>query len=297
MADLVSVVINKLDESFTPQDSAQYGLAIIFNETSLSYCIFDFKRNKVLGLHQMMRSDAAHRLAPQNARTSFSEFMKSVFSATPWLKNSYKVTKIAYEGGRSTLVPSALFEQSEKSLYVGFTSGLSEDEQVLSDHLIPMDVYQVFTVPSETLNTLRGLMPHARVVHHSSVLIGSIWLNYRNRINTNRAFIHIREHLFDIMIFDGRQLTFFNTFPYHQAEDVVYYLIFVLEQLNFNPESMPLVLLGQVEKGSGIYSLLSRYVRNIEFGRRNESFKYSYLFNQVAPHSHYPLFNFLSCGL
>jgi hypothetical protein len=103
--------------------------------------------------------------------------------------------------------------------------------------------------------------------------------------------------MFDLVIFDGRQLTYFNSFSFQNPDDVVYYLIFVLEQLKFNPESMPLVLLGNVEKGGALFELLYRYIRHIEFGRRNETYKYSYLFGQVPPQLNYPLMNFLSCGL
>ena len=297
MADHFSTVVNKLDESFSPQDSHQYGLAVLFSEVSFSYCILDFKRNKYLGLHQVLRSDAAQRRMPQHPRTTGDDFFRNIFLSAPWLKNEYKVTRLAWEGGWSTLVPAGLFDPDEKERYLNLTIHPGPDEQVFADHLLPMDAYQVFSVPNQILNTMKGYFPKVKIVHHSSVLIESIWLNYKNRINASRTFLHVRDRYFDLMIFDGRQMSYFNSFQFHNPEDIVYYLIFVLEQLSFNPESMPLVLLGNTEKGGSLAELLTRYVRHVEFGRRNEGFKYSYLFNQVAHHAHYPLMNFLSCGL
>lgn len=297
MADQFSTVVNKLDESFSPQDTQHYGLAILFSEVSFTYCILDFKRNKYLGLHHLLRSDAASGRIPQHTKSTRDDFYRNIFLSAPWLKNSYRVTKIAWEGGRSTLVPAALYEPDEKAGYLNLTMNPNSEEQVFADHLIPLDAYQVFSMPDQVLHTIQGYFPKVKIVHHTSVLIESIWVNYKNRISANRTFLHIRERFFDLMIFDGRQMTYFNSFQFQNNEDIAYYVIFVLEQLNFNPESMPLVLLGNTEKGGGLTDLLSRYVRHVEFGRRNANFKYSYLFNQVSLHGYYPLMNFLSCGL
>jgi hypothetical protein len=78
---------------------------------------------------------------------------------------------------------------------------------------------------------------------------------------------------------------------------VTYYLVFVLEQLNLNPETIPLVLLGDVEATVGLSELLHRYIRHVERGRRNEAFRYSYILNQLPPQSNFPLLNFFSCAL
>jgi hypothetical protein len=297
MADQFAVVINKLDESFNLQETRNYGLAILFSETSFTYCILDFKRNKYLGVQHLIRTDAkATRFLP-NPKHTFDEFLRSVINAMPWLKNQYKAVKIGFDGKKSTMIPAQLFDLNEKVNYLKFNFQQNEEEQAFSDHLLPMDSHQVFSIPVSVLKPMKDYYPNLKIVHFSSVLIESIWINYKNRINTNRVFIHIREKLFDLMIFDGRQMSYFNTFPFQNPEDVAYYLIFVLEQLNFNPENMPLVLLGNVEKGTGLFELLFKYVRHIEFGRRNDSFKYSYILNQLPPQSYYPLLNFFSCGL
>jgi hypothetical protein len=297
MADQFTVVINKLDETFNLQETRNYGLAILFSESSFAYCILDFKRNKYIGLHQLVRNDVKPHHPQSNPRQSFEDFLRSILVAMPWLKNPYKSVRIAYEGKKSTLIPAQLFDATEKESYLKFNFQQKEEEMYFADHLLPMDSYQVFAIPVPVLNAIRGHFPNIKVVHFSSVLIESIWINYKNRINTNRVFIHVRDKMFDLMIFDGRQMSYFNTFSFQNPEDVAYYLIFVLEQLNFNPESMPLVLMGNVEKGTGIFELLFKYVRHIEFGRRNEAFKFSYILNQLPPQSYYPLLNFFSCGL
>jgi hypothetical protein len=297
MADQFTVVINKFDESFNLQDTRNYGLAILFSEFSFAFCILDFRWNKYLGVQKLIRSEVKPHHALPNSQQSFDDFLRNISNAMPWLRNQYKLVKIAYEGKKCTLIPAQLFDAGEKENYLKFNFQQQEEEMTFSDHLMPMDSHQVFAIPVPILKAIRGYYPNINIVHFSSVLIESIWINYKNRINANRVFVHVREKLFDLIIFDGCQMSYSNTFPFQNSEDVAYYLIFVLEQLNFNPETVPLVLLGNVGKGTGLFDLLAKYVHHIEFGRRNEAFKYSYILNQLQPQSCYPLLNFFSCGL
>ena len=297
MASEYTFAINLPDESFNPDDSGNYGLAIIVGETSISCCTLDFSRNKFLGLHRCTRDD----LKPQEGRLgqvpSFTDFMDGVFEAIPWLKNPFKLVKIAYDWKKSTLIPASLFDPKEKEQYLRFNFRQEQDEDIFCDHLISLDAWQVFTVPALIGEATKEFFPGTRMIHFSSLLIESISINYKNRINSPHIFLHVRKPMFDLMIFDGKQMNYFNTFPFQNPEDVTYYLIFVMEQLNYNPEKIPLVLLGNVDQGDELAELLLRYVRHIETGRRNEAYRYSYLLNQLPPQTCFPLLNFFSCGL
>ncbi|MCK9421201.1 MAG: DUF3822 family protein [Bacteroidales bacterium] len=297
MADLFTLVVNKLDESFDIQETRNYGLSLVFSETGFSYAVLDFRHNKYLGIQQVKKNDHSHGQGVPAVKPSFDDFLINAFDAMPWLKNQYKTIKIAYEGKKSTLIPSLLYDVKEREHYLQFGFSNSLEEKTFSDHLVPLDIQHVFTIPVAIFNSIKVHYPSVNIVHFSSVVIKSIWINYKNRINTARVFLHIRENRFDLMIFDGRQMSYFNSFPFQNGEDICYYLIFVIEQLNHNPEIMPLVLLGNIEKSAPDFELLYKYIRNIEFAHRNDAFIYSNTLNQFPPHFFYPLLNFQACGL
>lgn len=295
MADHYTVLLSKLDESFNIQETRNYSLSIQFNETGFAYCILDVRRNKYIVLQQFRKNEFT---TPQHpSKSTFDDFLHQLITTMPWLKNQYKSLLIAYEGKKSTLIPGPLFDPAERESYLQFNYQEAQEEQLFSDHLTPLDNHLVFSVPNATVNSLRKHFPGVRIHHLTSVLIESIWINYKNRINANRVFLQLRDKYFDLVLFDGRQMSYCNAFSYQNAEDVVYYLIFVLEQLNLNPENIYVILLGHVERSSSLFELLSKYVRHIEFGRRNDTYKYCYAINQVSQQSFYPLLNFQSCGL
>jgi hypothetical protein len=297
MADQYTIAVNLMDESFQPGDTRNYGLAVILDESSVNCCTLDLKRNKFLGLHHFINPGARPQLGQADARLSFRDFLNAVFTDIPWLKNGFKTIKIAFNGKKSTLVPAMLFNPVEKEQYFRFNFRQEDDELIFCDHLMPLDAWNVFTVPGPVMEATQEFFPKSRVIHASSLMIESVWVNYKNRTTAPHIFLHVREQVFDLMIFDGRQMTYFNTFSFLNPEEVTYYLIFVLEQLGFNPETIPLVLLGNVAAGDGLFMLLHQYIRHIETGRRNEAYRYSYVLNQLPPQSFFPLLNFFSCGL
>jgi hypothetical protein len=297
MANQVTFTLNMQDESFNLHDTVNYGLAILLNETSFSCCTLDFKRNKFLAIQQCSLTDPPVVQGTTDRGVAFRDFIGEIFEVIPWLTVPHRLIKIAYNGSKATLIPSLLYDPAEKEQYFRFNYKREPDEVILSDHLMPLDAWQVFSVPGSILETMRDVFPKSNMVHASGLLIESIWINYKNRINTLHAFLHVRGRLIDLMIFDGRTMGYFNTFPFQGPEEAAYYLIFVLEQLNINPEAIPLVLLGDIASHDGLSELLRRYVRHVETVRRNESYRYSYLLNQLPSTTCYPLLNFFSCGL
>jgi hypothetical protein len=77
----------------------------------------------------------------------------------------------------------------------------------------------------------------------------------------------------------------------------MYFLGYVLEYLELNPEIVMVTLLGEIEKDSALYEIAYKYVRNIRFGVRNEDFKFSYVFDDLPRHFYFPLIHLQQCGL
>jgi hypothetical protein len=55
----------------------------------------------------------------------------------------------------------------------------------------------------------------------------------------------------------------FNSFNYTTKEDFIYYLLFTLEQLNLDTETVILKMFGEIEEGDDIYSICYQYVKHI----------------------------------
>ncbi len=64
-----------------------------------------------------------------------------------------------------------------------------------------------------------------------------------------------------------------NSFEFNSPEDFVYYILFCLEQLKMNPETIDLFVSGTIEKEDPNYSILFKYVRNVSFFNSKVTFE------------------------
>lgn len=201
------------------------------------------------------------------------------------------------ENNYSTLIPKILFEEKEEEAYIGFIYGDTDRMEICNDLIDQLEMVNVYGVAKQQLEYARQLFPAVKIFHHSTAMIRSIAMHFKNRLSAVKVFIHVREQDFDLLVFDGKKVDYFNSFHFLAPSDLAYYVIFVMEQLSFNPEETGIILMGNINRDSETFELLYRYIRNIEFADRNESFRYSYIFNDIPPHQHYLLLNLGLCGL
>jgi len=107
--------------------------------------------------------------------------------------------------------------------------------------------------------------------------------------------LHIQEDRFEIMYQMKGKLHFFNSFPYHSVEDFLYYLLFVLEQLQIDRDQIETTLHGEFEKQSKLYEMLYRYIRHLKLGERPKQLKFSNVLSELPGQYYHLLFNQFLC--
>lgn len=277
MTEKLHPVLNKVDESFNDKDLQRYDLTFEMGEKTFGYSLRDVEKNKFIALG------------------FYRDHLADLISSLSWLGGQFHSVNGIIGNARFTLIPEALYIENEKESYFNFLLKKETGEVVLSDHLTHMGIYNVYSIPGTCRREVDKVFSKVTLSHISSVLIGNIWMSVKN-MKGRKVFLNLREGQFDLLAFEGNQLRYCNAFNFLTAEDIAYYVIFVFEQLNLNPEEVHLALLGNVDKFSPVFELLFRYIRDIEFLKRSDGFNYSYLFNEVPGHCYYTLLNSIPCG-
>ena len=81
--------------------------------------------------------------------------------------------------------------------------------------------------------------------------------------------VNVDYRLIHITVLDNTKLIFFNIFNYQTAHDCVYYILFICEQLELNPEHLSVELMGEIKKDSELYNLIYTYIRYVNFAKRS----------------------------
>lgn len=288
---------NYIDKVLTKDSSISYSdyyrdylLSIQFSLDGFSFCVIDIERNKHLAIKSYFFQEI------EDYETLCNE-IENIISENELLKRAFHTININFESQKSTLVPSPLFDKSEIDSYLKFNHKIQHDEEIFFDELKNLEAYNIYAIPNCIREKIRSKFYKYKISNFSSTLIESLLINHKNQSLKNKVFTNIRPSYFDIIIIEDKQLIYYNAFRYRTKEDLIYFLIFTLEQLKLNPEIIDLVLLGEINKSSNYYEILFNYIRNISFIERNDYFKYSYVLDEVPSNYYYNLLNISLCEL
>ena len=283
----ISKGVSIIDEGFIRNRSANFHLSVQVGNDGLTYCVFDIRNNRYIAFetysfngihHHDQRLNAIHEIVLQNDT----------------MNNLFKSVQVGIISERSTLIPNAVFEKGKEGSYLGFNLPEKKNETALVYDMKSIPAKNIFSVPNDLITTFKKYFPNVKFNHHSSPLIENLMTTYKNQTG-KRIFVHVQLSHFEIIILDGKELIYYNSFRHQSSEDFIYYLLFVMEQVELNPETAELTLLGEVERNSALYSIVYNYVRNIKFGTRNDMFGYGRGFTDILPHFYFGILNQYLC--
>jgi hypothetical protein len=299
MADIFKAIHTYSDPAFDQQNIYEYELSIRLNADGFSYCILDTNTGKFLQLQSFDFSDPSRKIfIPGEKENADAGNLGRLMEADlKWLGGPFQKVRIIYNGAKASLIPEALFNEEEKASIYDFNvaNGPYPAAELKHDLLKSLNAYSIYHLPGPIGDLIKKYFPDAGLYHHSTAIIQSVFLNYMNKDTANILFVNTGSSRLDILQINGRRLEYYNSFNYNTAEDYMYYLIFVVEQLKLNPENVEVVMLGEVEKHSSLSDLMHKYIRNISFAPRNADFKYSFVFDQLPGHYYYNLLNASLC--
>jgi len=275
--------ISLFDKSFSEQKTTAYDLLIQLSKNGLKYTILDIDKKTFIGIETYLFNDVY---------TDFSlvEPLQNVLKSVPLLKKEFNSVQVSYINNRATLVPNAIFKSDELAAYHQFNFTQQDQDQFFNDALINLSAHNVYVIPEFITNEFKAFNK-VTFKHFSTSLIEAALLYVRTTNSLSLVDVHVLPNSFQIIVIKNQQLELYNSFEYQTSEDFIYYLLFVLDQLNINNEKAAIRLLGEVEKDSAIYSILYKYIETIYFAKGPEHLKFSYIFEETPDHIHYSLFN------
>jgi len=296
MSDRFNILHQLTGDSFNPMESRTYRLAVSLHPASFSCAVLSPALSSYLTLHHFTWETGS--ADPSAMPDGFEdEFLSGILRMVPWLNNPFLETVVAWEGAAATLIPGELYLEEHRESYLRITWADDPSCQVFSDSVEPPGARHVYRVPGAMMAAINDLFRGANLIHAGTVLINAVHKAYHNRIDRPHLIINLRSRFFDMMVYDGKTMTYYNTFSFVAPEDVVYYIIFVMEQLILNPDEVPLILYGNISGRDDLYTLLYKYIRTIDFGVTTGGGCCPLTSGQVEPHAYFSLFNLYPCAL
>ena len=215
------------------------------------------------------------------------ELVELLYKEEILLHIKYESVSVTHYNNLVTQVPQPFFDKNKLSSYLQHTVKVLENDFITFDKLTNSEIVNVY-IPFVNINNFLLDTYGTFVYKHSSTVLIEKLLNTYKNVEGDFCFVNVSNTNFEIVVLKNKKLVLFNSFSFTTKEDFIYYILFTAEQLNLNPEELNLVLLGDIEKESELYTILYQYIRNIKF---YEPANFPSILKDISPHSHFTLLN------
>lgn len=279
--------ISLFDKSFDVSNANQYKLYIELSTTGLKQTILDLNSKSFIALEHY-KFDTIYN------ESVLTPFVSSILKENKLYQLKFKSISLAYVNNRSTLIPNAIFDKNKLAEYHRFNFSVNTDDYYMADKLINLSANNIYSLPT-SITTLFSEFENIKFSHFSSAFIEQSLLTTKSNKALSAIYVNVLENSFQVCIIKNQQLALYNSFIYQSSEDFIYYLLFVLDQEGINNEEATITLSGIIDKQSPIYTIMYKYINQIEFAKRTESIAFSYILEEIPHHSYYTLFNQYLC--
>ena len=259
-------------------------LSVEIGLNNFSYCLFDTLTFTYILLKKF-------EFQAKDIKES-CEKITNIIASEDLLQKEFYSSLLAFNNFPSTLIPTPFYKEEKNREILSFNH---EIEEVLTDKMHQMDAVNIYSVPTELLNLINKSFPNTQKKCNSSILIDQLLLQ-NEKTEKTIVYASIEKKKLEVCVLSENKLEFHNSFTTDTKEDLLYFLLFSMEQLGLSPEKTELVLLDDILKSDEKYNLLYQYVRNISFGNRPENLNFSKELESIKSHQYFCLFSQLLCA-
>lgn len=167
--------------------------------------------------------------------SSRNEFLDSHFSESSFLKSDFDEITLSWSFKRTTLVPNAVFSDSSANSIFELCYGKeSLQHDIDYNRISELSVINVYEIPSWIKHYFVMKFPRINIQHEGSHII-------RKNLSENAFKLKVTVVLYDgyfhLTIVKHNNLEFYSSFDYQNHEDVIYHLMFALQQKEMTNEN------------------------------------------------------------
>ncbi len=279
-----SIVPHKVSEKELRQKTLLLSLSIFQDE--LESAIIDLETHSVYT--SAIYSSTQHKFSNNELSFLLNDFIHRYHLQTIAFKN----IQIICSTPHFTICPAEFYLPENKHELLRFTQPITSDEHILVNDFESIKI--LYTIPQSLHNNLIQLFPSAKLYHSSTSL--SYILFYHPLLNHSKLWIHLHPNYIEVIAKEQKQFLFYNTFDTQTSLDVLYYILFVIEQLKFSPQETDVYISGNISLKHSIIQLLHKYLHSVQILHHHPKLHILPLNTSLLSHHHFITLNHHLCA-
>lgn len=280
--------IQCIDETLDLNSTNLYHLSIQVSLDGFSFCILNSVNNKFIVLKHFPFD---YKINPD----IIFEKVERIISKEELLNKKYKSVNAIYKSRKYTIIPSELFEIKNAKLYFENNHILSDLDELHYFKLKSIEATTLFAIPNQIANPIVNKFEDCKIYHHIYPLIEEALKASLQNPDNKFIYLNINNSYFDIISVLGGKLLMHNSFKYVTDNDILYYILFIIKQLNWNVSELNLQVIGNISKNKSIYKLLSSQFDHTKIIQLDKNYIYSYKLNNINTNEFNNLLKLNSC--
>ncbi len=258
-------------------------LVIEISVSLLHFCELQSEQNKPLYVCNYPIENSSSNTLNEHLVIGIKHFQFS--------KKNYKHVYVNYFNQQFTLCPGAFYNSENNRSLLEFNTGSTSDKLVITDD-INSDIKLIYAIDESLKSTLDLIFPHHQLKHTLTVL--SRLMLQSEELVKEHIILSIQPNHIEVIVKQDQKLLLSNQFSVKTQEDVLYYVLFILEQYQLNPITVNITLVGNLDTTSSLITSLKKYIKNIHLGLGHKSINWSEI-TGMPQHFNYTLLNRLFC--
>jgi hypothetical protein len=207
-------------------------------------------------------------------------------------RSTFKTIYVNWLNSNFTLIPAAYYETGKAKELLDFNVGVKENETVLVNDLKD-NIKLIFSIPTELKQAIDKTFPHHQLKHFGSSSVNLFFSHFQ--LKNSDVFLNIHEKQVELLVKKEKALQLYNIFNCKSDEDILYYLMFSVEQFKLDPASLRLCISGNRETSDELFTAIKKYIRHLNFANSDKIIKRKEELENIPNHFYFSLLNRVLC--
>lgn len=160
-----------------------------------------------------------------------------------------------------SLVPEDFYQKGQGQKILSYTAKLHKGDRIYTDHWKNSQAIMVYAIPQDISAWIRNHLGQASIFQEATAIDRLQQLYPKSNFS---GVLFVDAHEADFYLSQEGNLKWYNKFEYQTEEDLLYFILYCLEQNRFLPTELQLKVGGLSLKGDKLRNLLERYIAEVK---------------------------------
>ena len=246
MHDLVT------EESFDLEKTYEYILSIQVSLDGFSFSILSPSTKKIVASKRTQLKISSSSLISRR----FNDWVES----EELLQKSFKKVHIIVFSKKFTLIPEKYFHDTLKREIPQFLFEGNNDSEIAENSIEKIKTRLLFALPAGLNDVILKQIGECEIAHPVKIVLN----NLPEKEKENGLILLFDAKCFYIILFNKNKILLANNFRMAHANDVVYYVLTTLKQLEISTSETDLFIIETINKLQGVEDFLQPYFLEIK---------------------------------